>query len=454
MFKRVWVLSVVSCVLVFCFVFAVQAEEVTLVYSDWHLVEPVWEKSLKEAFAEFQQMYPNIKITLDPVSLADKTTKYATAMTAGRGPDIVHLQAHAELYAFMSRGYLLDITPYVTREDADFLSIWSQDILSVCQKDGQYYCLPGDLDPMLLVYNTKLFQDAGLDPNEPPKTWDEFLAYAQQLTMDINSDGTNDIWAFTFPGSISSSFQLRFMPFLYSFGADVIASDCKCCTLNTPEAKEAFQFVVDLETKHRVMAPGVAAMGAGQCRELMAFEKVAMLIEGPWALSIIDDLNPQLGAHDVLRAASVPVKSDYTGQSRTTAELTTWAINANTEYPDESWLLIKFLTSKPIQEKFWRDNYVIPSRLDISGGDKYSPNPELAEDIYWSMVFAQELPYVKIVPQMEEWPEIIELVNVATQEAWTQQKTAMDALRDAYEAINRLLISYRLPGEKCPLFQE
>ena len=93
--------------------------KVTLVYSDWHLVEPVWEQSLKEAFAQFQKMYPDIEVVLDYVSLSEKTTKYATAMAAGKGPDIVHLQAHAELYPFMSRGYLLDLTPYIEQDDPE-----------------------------------------------------------------------------------------------------------------------------------------------------------------------------------------------------------------------------------------------------------------------------------------------------------------------------------------------
>jgi len=426
--------------------------KVTLVYSDWHLVEPVWEQSLKEAFAQFQKMYPDIEVVLDYVSLSEKTTKYATAMAAGKGPDIVHLQAHAELYPFMSRGYLLDLTPYIEQEGPDFLSVWSEDVLKLCKIRDRFYSLPGDMDPLLLIYNERLFEEAGLNPDDPPETWDEFLAYAQRLTRDLDGDGVNDVWAYAFPGTISPSFQLRFMPFLYSFGADILTADYKCCALNSEAAKEAFQFLIDLDRKYGVMAPGASAMGAGHCRELMAFEKVAMLIGGPWALSIINDLNPELGAERVLRAAPVPVKAGYTGQARTTAELTTWAINANTKHPYEAWLLVKFLTSKSIQEKFWRDNRVIPSRLDVSGGDGYSPYADLAADTRWSAVFAQELPHVRIVPQLDEWPEIIELVNVAAQEAWTGQKPALEALEDAYEAINRLLVSYRLPGEQCPPF--
>lgn len=420
------------------------AAKVQLVYSDWHLAEPVWAQSLKEAIALFEQEHPNIEVILSPISLAEKAEQYLISMAGGKGPDIVHLQAHAELYLLASRGYLLDLTPYIEKEGPDFLKAWPQNVLDVCQINGRYYTLPGDMDPILLVYNAKMFREVGLDPNKPPSTWDEFLTYAQQLTRDLDGDGINDVWGFAFPGSISPSFQLRFMPFLYSFGGDFLTPDGKCCALNSPEAKEAFQFLIDL---NKVMAPDVSALGAGKCRELMAFEKVGMLLEGPWARSIINDINPELGAYDVLWAAPVPVKTGYTGQARTTAELTTWSINANTKHPDEAWLLIKFLTSKSIQEKFFLDNGVIPSRLDVSGGDGHEINPRIASDTRWSAVFAQELPHVRIVPQMEEWPEMIERVNVAAQEAWTGQKSALQALRDAYMDINRLL-----GGEQCPSF--
>ncbi|MEM0314392.1 MAG: sugar ABC transporter substrate-binding protein [Candidatus Bathyarchaeia archaeon] len=432
--------------------FGALSEKITLVYSDWHLVEPVWERSLKEAVAEFQALYPNIEVVFDYVSLAEKTTKYATAMQGGKGPDVVHLQAHAEFYAFMSRGYLLNITPYVNQEGPEFIKPWSPDVLALCQKDGQFYGLPGDLDAMLLVYNAKLFEEAGLDPDRPPKTWDEFISYATKLTQDSDGDGVIDRWGFAFPGSISPSFQLRFMPFLYSFGADILTSDYKCCALNSPNAKEAMQFVGDLVTKYKVMSPAVSGYGAGDCRNLMAFEKVAMLIEGPWTLSIIQGINPSVNWRDNLRVAPVPVKNGHEGP-RTTAELTIWAVNANTKHPYEAWLLVKFLTSKEMQEKFWRDNYVIPSRLDVSGGNGFEPYQPLAADTGWSLVFAQELPFVRIVPQLEEWPEIIEVVNVAMQQAWTQQKPALQALEEAYTMINRILVAYRLPGEKCPQFK-
>ena len=62
--------------------------EVTLVYSDWQLAENVWNRSLREAFAEFEKANPDIKIKYEPVALGQRDTRYGTALRAGKGPDI------------------------------------------------------------------------------------------------------------------------------------------------------------------------------------------------------------------------------------------------------------------------------------------------------------------------------------------------------------------------------
>src|SRR5512137_2931015 len=68
-------------------------EKVTLRFSDWHLTEAPWDKTLAEAMALFEQRNPNIKVALEPVSYKDKETKYTVETAAGKGPDIFHLHA-------------------------------------------------------------------------------------------------------------------------------------------------------------------------------------------------------------------------------------------------------------------------------------------------------------------------------------------------------------------------
>ena len=44
---------------------------------------------------------------------------------------------------------------------------------------------------MVLFWNKRAFEEAGLDPNKPPTTWDELWEYADKLDKK-NADGTYD----------------------------------------------------------------------------------------------------------------------------------------------------------------------------------------------------------------------------------------------------------------------
>jgi multiple sugar transport system substrate-binding protein len=433
-----------SLVLVFSFALALPAgissgqDQVTLVFSDWHLTEAHWEIALKEAFEIFEAEHPNIKVELDYVSYAEKETKYATEIDAGLGPDVFHLHAYS-LRSFMDRGYLHDITPFIEAEGEGFLDVWYPQTLELMMSDGTYYAMPGDFMSMVLFYNAALFEKAGLDPDQPPATWDEFLADAQALTSEAT-------WGFGTVGAIDPGFELRFSPILFSYGGDYLTPDNKCSALNTPEAKEAITFFISLFTEYGVIPPGVTADNPGTVRQKMAFEQVAMLLGSGWTPPIVDTNNPDLNAMEVLRAAPVPVKAGTDPQQRTTAWLSAWGMNPNTEHPEEAWELMKFVTSQAMEQKWFDDARVLSSRQDVSG--EYEP---LLNDKFASVI-ASELAHAKFVPQLREWPQIIEAVNTAAQEGFTEDKSPEAALEDAYNQINELLAGYRGEGETCPEF--
>jgi ABC-type glycerol-3-phosphate transport system substrate-binding protein len=109
--------------LVLCSFTAATAAQVTLRFSDWHLTEDVWNKSLNEAMAVFHKQHPNIKVVLEPVSYKEKETKYTVESEAGRAPDVFHVHAFS-LPMFFGKGYAKDLTPFIKKEGPGFLDAW------------------------------------------------------------------------------------------------------------------------------------------------------------------------------------------------------------------------------------------------------------------------------------------------------------------------------------------
>ena len=404
------------------------AETVTLRFSDWHLTEDVWNKSLNEAMDIFHKQNPNIKVILEPVSYKEKETKYTVESAAGRAPDVFHVHAFS-LPLFFSKGYAKDLTPFIKKEGAGILDPWYPLPLQLMKHNGKMHAMPGDYMTMVLFYNTEMFKAAGLDINKPPKTWDEFLIYAKKLTRDTDGDGKIDQWGFGTVGAKSPGFSMRFGPFIWSYGADYLTPDMKQAALNTAAAKEAFKFFVELYTKEKVVPPGLTAMNPQEVRTQLAQKKVAMILGSGWTAPIVNKINPDLKAFDVLKAAPAPMKS----KPATAIWLSSWVMSPNTKHPEEAWKLLKFITSKEMELKWFMDNRVTSSRKDVSG-----VAPAILNDKFAS-VMASQLPNGKVEPQIKQWPEIMDTFTTSIQESIVGMKSPEKALSEAHQRTNAIL---------------
>ena len=416
--------SVIIC-LVIIPISSVMGEQVTLRFSDWHLTEDVWNKSLTEAMEIFHKQHPNIKVVMEPVSYKEKETKYTVESAAGRAPDVFHVHAFS-LPMFFSKGFAKDLTPFIDKEGPGFLDAWYPLPLKLMQHEGKMHAMPGDYMTMVLFYNTNMFKAVGLDVNKPPKTWDEFLAYAKKLTRDTDGDGKVDQWGFGTVGAKSPGFSLRFGPFIWSHGADYLTPDMKKSALNTPEAGEAFAFFSGLYTQHKVVPPGLTAMGPQDVRTQLAQKKVAMILGSGWTPPIVNKINPDLNAYEVLKCAPAPMKD----KPATAIWLSSWVMSPNTKHPAEAWELLKFITSKEMELKWFKDNRVTSARKDVSG-----VAPDILNDKFAS-VMASQLPYGQVEPQIKQWPEIMDTFTTSLQEAIVGMKPPEKALAEAHERTN------------------
>jgi ABC-type glycerol-3-phosphate transport system substrate-binding protein len=330
---------------------------------------------------------------------------------------------------FFGKGFAKDLTPFIEKEGSGFLDAWYPLPIKLMKHNGKMHAMPGDYMTMVLFYNTNMFKEAGLDPNKPPKTWDEFLVYAKKLTRDTDGDGKVDQWGFGTVGAKSPGFSMRFGPFLWSYGADYLTPDMKKSVLNSSEANDAFKFFVDLYTEHKVVPPGLTAMNPQEVRTQFAQKKVAMILGSGWTPPIVNKINPDLNAFEVLKAAPAPMKR----KQATAIWLSSWVMSPNTKHPNEAWELLKFITSKEMELKWFVDNRVISARKDVSG-----VAPQILNDKFAS-VMASQLPNGKVEPQISQWPEIMDTFTTSLQESIVGMKSPQKALSEADKRTNAIL---------------
>src|SRR5699024_902990 len=68
------------------------------------------------------------------------------------------------------------------------ISDYYVDLVQPYELDGKYYTLPVAVRSLALFWNKEMYEEAGLDPEKPPKTWDELIENAKTMTK-MTDDG-------------------------------------------------------------------------------------------------------------------------------------------------------------------------------------------------------------------------------------------------------------------------
>jgi multiple sugar transport system substrate-binding protein len=205
----------------------------------------MWSRSTSEAFMpgliEAFNASHETKIELQIVPSSEMVQKYATAAAGGSAPDFVSLDL-VYAPAFAKSGVLEDLTDMA--KSLPYFEHLSKAHIGTGTYDGRIYALPMSADASVLLWNKKLFKQAGLDPEKGPTNWAEIEAAAGK----VNALG-GDIRGFYFAGACGGCNAFTFMPLIWASGGDILVDGGKRATIDTPQMHDAINFYRDLVAK-------------------------------------------------------------------------------------------------------------------------------------------------------------------------------------------------------------
>ena len=192
----------------------------------------------RAVIAAFSEKYPRIKLEqFSGISIQGMADDSRTLMAiAGRiGPDVLYLNFRTS-DTFISQGFLYPLDEFLGPEQLDALP---KAVLPVINRYGHTWAMPYDICTTVLMYRKDAFRAAGLDPEKPPKDWDELLHYSQQLRA-------RGLYAFRFGEGPQAAWD--FMAFLWSAGGDAVQEvDGEWRAIfSGPEATEAMRYFLEL----------------------------------------------------------------------------------------------------------------------------------------------------------------------------------------------------------------
>ncbi len=380
--------------------------------------------------AKFKAANPEIDVV--PVysgNYNDTTTKALTAAKSGKPPTTAVLLA-TDIFTLIDEDVVQPLDDFAgTPEDKAWIAGFMPAYLKSAQVDGKLWAVPFQRSTAVLYWNKKAFAEAGLDPNKPPTTWDEMVAYGKAV-LKKDASGKVTRWGVGIPGNVGSA-QWLFGALAAQNGARLMNDAGTETYLTDPKVVEALKFWVDLGKVHGVHPPGIQEWGTTPADFLEG--RIAMIWTTTGNLTNIAKnatfdfgLAPYPGK---VAPASVLGGGNFYIFS-----------GAPKEEKEAAFKLIKFLTSDEIQADWAiQTGYVAPR-------DGAWNQPNLKE--YVAKLPAAEVARKQIAASVPEFSthenaRTTKALNDGLAAALTGAKTPEKAMADAQAEIERILKPYK-----------
>ncbi|MET0861754.1 MAG: ABC transporter substrate-binding protein [Microbacterium sp.] len=243
--------------------------------------------ALEKVIEDFNASQDEVSVKAEIMPWDTLYQKVLTAVAGNDGPDIIAMSA-ARMPQFAEQGMFMPVDDYYddAANDSDALA---EAAISASVYDGTNYGVPVNYTPMMMYYNKDLFEAAGLDPEAPPTTWDEFAAMVPKLTVDENGDGKPEQYA----TALGDHETVPVFPaLLWGTGGAVVSDDGSTSMLGDAGSLDALNFWVDLVKNQKASPIGLSGADADK---LFLTGKAATEIVGPWMTTGFDDAGLNYG---------------------------------------------------------------------------------------------------------------------------------------------------------------
>jgi multiple sugar transport system substrate-binding protein len=357
---RIWLLFVAVAVLAGCGP-AYPPGTVVLHVGNWGGAKEgnEYDKQVEQIYRDFEKENPGVIIREENIP-EEYVAKVSLAYIAKAEPDIVMLDASSSAL-FINSHIVTDLMPLIKSDPTFHLDDYYPNVVDIARRGEALYAIPQDFTPMVVYYNKKLFDKAGVPYPKSDWNFDQFREIARKLTVE-GKDASGKQYGFAF-----TNWPAGWVMWMWNNGADHISSDGKHAVgyLDSPKAVSAVRFLRDMVQEG--IAPSIsqtAALGV----DLFANGQAAMAISGHWSMVgyksapkgpdgkpkiTWDDLGVVCLPHNIPEPQTVMYESGY-------------AIGAHCKHREEAWKFIRYMTSHRVQSVYQSSGIAVCGRKDVA----------------------------------------------------------------------------------------
>jgi len=320
-------------------------------------------------------------------------------------PDVYSNMWPGDVELYVEAGVLVPLDTF-----PDFAAVMGQrvppDLLEEARaRDGHIYQIPWKTNPVMMLYNTRLFAEAGYA--RPPVTYSEYLDCARRITQDTDGDGYIDRWMA--PINISVTWWQRFFDYytLYiaaSGGLGLVKDSA--ILLDNDYSVGVFRFL------REGFRRGYFPLEKAATRvDPFLTQRVASRFTGPWEIAHLERLKPPELQYDF---APVPRPDRLSETPRPSGPVYTYGdpknivIFSTTRFPRQAWQFAKFLTTRASDYKLLARANQLPIRAGLLEDPLFAPyfesHPKMRR-------FAEQARYIKMVDPCPVMKEIFDAIS-------------------------------------------
>ncbi len=373
--------------------------------------------------AEFEAANPDIKVNAIYSGNYDDTRVRALSALASGEPAELAVLFSIDAYDLIEQDLIIPFEEVVsTEEEREWLNSFYPALMENSLIEGQTWGIPFQRSTIVAYYNKDKFREAGLDPEQPPKTWDEMVSMGKALTKD----GT---YGLMIPSTGYPYWM--FQALAIQNGQELMSDDGLTTYFDDPAVVEALEFWRSLSQEHGIMPEGTVEWGT--LRQAFLEGQAAMMWHSTGNLTAVKDAATfDFGVAELpanVRPGSPTGGGNFYIFKDTTEEERQAALD-----------LIMFMTS-PEQAAKWSiaTGYigVSPAAYETEALKEYTAEFPPA------LVARNQLETAVAEFSTFETARVREGLNNAIQAALTGAKEPAEALSEAQDAAERLLRPYQ-----------
>lgn len=392
------------------------AGPVTLTF--WHGYTDAEADSLNALIGEWNTANPDVLIEPLFVNNDRALQKLTVALQGGEPPDITY-QYGSSLPQLAAAPGLVDLTEWTQQPEVDWED-FVQGARDAATFEGSVLGVPALIDNLAVVYNTALFDAAGLGYPNADWTWDDFRAAAAALT-----DPAEQQFGFSYPMDASEDSVWHYDPLLWQNGGSILTEDGTQAAFNSPEGVEALEVLAAMAVEDESVYLDIQN---SSYTGLFNSGKIGMLVTGPWDLSSFPDVE-----------YGVEILPGFDGDHQTIAGPDMWTVFDNGGGRAQAALdFIAWLTAPEQMQADALATGHLPFRLSVIEDAAFVE--EFGAAFPGVDVFAENLANVaQARPVLAAYPQVSEAMGLAIVSALLGESEPQAALDEAAAQANDAL---------------